>query len=97
MAAKAWRLPSRAVVRRPDLRAQAQFENNEPAPARPDRALDPQRSWDIHAGRDDADFLEALRPIPDAARHFQRGELEKLCSLEFPFKQLNARFKKLGL
>jgi len=25
------------------------------------------------------------------------GELEKLCSLEFHFKDVNRRFKKLGL
>jgi len=26
-----------------------------------------------------------------------KGELEKLCSLDFHFKEVNSRFKKLGL
>ena len=34
---------------------------------------------------------------PDAARHFKKDELEKLCSLDFHFKEVNSRFKKLGL
>ena len=50
-----------------------------------------------HAGRDDADFLEQLRAIPAVAKHFKTGELEKLCSLDFHFKEVNSRFKKLGL
>jgi hypothetical protein len=28
---------------------------------------------------------------------FKPGELEKLCSLNFHFKEVNNRFKKLGL
>ena len=31
------------------------------------------------------------------AKHFKAGELEKLCSLDFHFKEVNNRFKKLGL
>jgi hypothetical protein len=31
------------------------------------------------------------------AKHFKKGELEKLCSLEFHFKEVKNRFKKLGL
>jgi len=31
------------------------------------------------------------------AKHFKPGELEKLCSLDFHFKEVNNRFKKLGL
>ena len=34
---------------------------------------------------------------PDVAKHFKKGELEKLCSLDFHFKEVNNRFKKLGL
>ena len=30
-------------------------------------------------------------------QHFKAGELEKLCSLDFHFKEVNNRFKKLGL
>ena len=30
-------------------------------------------------------------------KHFKQGELEALCSLDFHFKEVNNRFKKLGL
>ena len=50
-----------------------------------------------HAGREDADFLEQLRSDPEIARHFKKGELEKLCTLDFHLKEVNHRFKKLGL
>jgi len=56
------------------------------------------KTWEVkHAGRDDADFLEVLKSDPDVAVHFKKGELEKLCSLDFHFKEVNNRFKKLGL
>ncbi len=56
------------------------------------------RTWAVkHAGRDDADFVEQLKADPAVAGHFQRGELEKLCSVDFHFKEVNARFRKLGL
>jgi adenylosuccinate lyase len=56
------------------------------------------KTWEVkHAGRDDADFLEVLKSDPDVAKHFQPGELERLCSLEFHFKEVDGRFKKLGL
>jgi adenylosuccinate lyase len=50
-----------------------------------------------HAGRDDADFLAQLQADPEVARHFKPGELEQLCSLEFHFKEVENRFKQLGL
>ena len=50
-----------------------------------------------HAGTEDADFLKQLRSDPEVAKHFAKGELEKLCSLDFHFKEVNNRFKKLGL
>ena len=50
-----------------------------------------------HAGRDDADFLRQLLGDPEVARHFKKGELEKLCSLDFHFKEVKNRFKKVGL
>jgi len=31
------------------------------------------------------------------AKYFKKGELEKLCSLDFHLKEVNNRFKKLGL
>ena len=56
------------------------------------------KTWEVkHAGRDDADFVEQLKADPAVAKHFKKGELEKLCSLDFHFKEVNSRFKKLGL
>jgi adenylosuccinate lyase len=56
------------------------------------------KTWEVkHAGRDDADFLDQLKSDPDVAKHFRKGELEQLCSLEFHFKEIENRFKMLGL
>jgi adenylosuccinate lyase len=56
------------------------------------------KTWEVkHAGRDDADFVEQLQADPAVAKYFKPGELEKLCSLDFHFKEVNNRFKKLGL
>jgi adenylosuccinate lyase len=56
------------------------------------------KTWEVkHAGRDDADFVAQLKSDPAVAKHFKKGELEKLCSLELHFKEVNSRFKKLGL
>jgi adenylosuccinate lyase len=56
------------------------------------------KTWETkHAGRDDADFLGQLKSDPAVARHFQPGELEKLCSIEFHLKEVENRFRKLGL
>ncbi len=56
------------------------------------------KTWKVkHAGRDDANFVEQLKADPAVAKHFKPGELEKLCSLDFHFKEVNNRFKKLGL
>jgi adenylosuccinate lyase len=56
------------------------------------------RTWEVkHAGRDDADFVQQLKSDPLVAKHFKNGELEKLCSLEFHLKEVETRFKKLGL
>jgi adenylosuccinate lyase len=55
-------------------------------------------TWAVkHAGRDDANFLDQLMADPNVAKHFKTGELEKLCSVEFHQKHINARFKLLGL
>ena len=50
-----------------------------------------------HAGRDDADFLVQLESDPDVRRHFAPGELRSLCSWEFHFKEVDNRFRQLGL
>src|SRR5208283_3421585 len=56
------------------------------------------QTWEVkHAGRDDADFVKQLRAEPAVAIHFKKGELEKLCSLDFHLKEVSNRFKKLGL
>ncbi len=56
------------------------------------------KTWETkHAGRDDANFLDVLKADPEVSKHFAKGELEKLCSLDFHFKEVKNRFKKLGL
>jgi adenylosuccinate lyase len=56
------------------------------------------KTWEVkHAGRDDANFVDQLKVDPEIARHFKQGELEKLCSLDFHFKEVKRRFKNLGL
>jgi adenylosuccinate lyase len=56
------------------------------------------KTWEVkHAGRDDANFVEVLKADPAVAKHFKKGELEKLCTLGFHFKEVKNRFKKLGL
>ena len=56
------------------------------------------KTWEVkHDGRDNADFLKQLQADSDVAKYFKKGELEKLCSLNFHFKEVKNRFKKLGL
>jgi adenylosuccinate lyase len=56
------------------------------------------KTWEVkHAGREDADFVEQLKADPAVAKNFKPGELEKLCTLDFHFKEVKNRFKKLGL
>ena len=56
------------------------------------------KTWEVkHAGRDDADFVEQLKATPEVAKHFKKGELEAICSLDFHFQEVNNRFKKVGL
>src|SRR5213594_4593505 len=56
------------------------------------------KTWEAkRAGAGDADFIEQLRGDPEVSKHFKPGELEKLCSLDFHFKEVKARFKTLGL
>ena len=50
-----------------------------------------------HAGATDADFKTQLLRDPEVARHLTRAELEKICHLDFHFKQVKARFAGLGL
>ncbi len=56
------------------------------------------KTWEAkHAGAPDADFLQQLQADPEVAKDFQKGELAKLCSLEFHFKEVKNHFRKLGL
>ena len=56
------------------------------------------KTWEVkHAGRDDADFVQVLARDPDVARHFRKGELQQLCSLDFHFKEVRNRFQQVGL
>jgi adenylosuccinate lyase len=48
-----------------------------------------------HAGRNDADFLSQLKSDPEVRKHFEDGELEKLCSLDFHFQHVNTRFENV--
>jgi adenylosuccinate lyase len=50
-----------------------------------------------HEGKSDADFKAQLLADPEVARHLSRAELDKLCSLEFHLRHVDARFRKLGL
>src|SRR5947209_4270599 len=55
------------------------------------------RTWAAkHDGRDDADFLRELQRDPDVAGHFKKGELEKICSLDFHLKEVKSRFRRVG-
>ncbi len=56
------------------------------------------KTWEAkHAGTAGADFKTQLLADPEVARHLSHAELEKLCDLDFHFKQVKSRFKKLGL
>ncbi len=56
------------------------------------------QTWQAkHAGQLDADFKAQLLADPELAKHLSRAELEDLCNLDFHFKQVHSRFKKLGL
>jgi adenylosuccinate lyase len=48
-----------------------------------------------HAGKAGANFLDQLRRDPEVSRHFAAGELEKLCSLEFHFKNVKSKFEQV--
>jgi adenylosuccinate lyase len=54
------------------------------------------QTWSAkHAGHDDADFLRQLQSDPEVSKHFGQGELEKLCSLDFHFQNVGAKFEKV--
>jgi len=56
------------------------------------------KTWEAkRAGAGDANFKKQLLSDPEVAKHFAKGELEQLCSLDFHLKQVEERFKQLGL
>jgi adenylosuccinate lyase len=48
-----------------------------------------------NAGRADADFLRQLQSDPEVRKHFASGELEALCSLDFHFQNVRAKFENV--
>jgi adenylosuccinate lyase len=56
------------------------------------------QTWQAkHAGAPDAHFQRQLLSDPEVAQHFEPGELEQLCSLDFHFKEVETKFKQLGI
>jgi adenylosuccinate lyase len=56
------------------------------------------KTWQAkHAGAPDADFKCQLLADPEVARHLNRAELDRLCTLDFHYRHIKQRFKKLGL
>jgi adenylosuccinate lyase len=56
------------------------------------------KTWEAkHAGDNDADFKAQLLADPDVAKYLSRAELDRLCHLDFHFRHVKGRFKKLGL
>jgi adenylosuccinate lyase len=56
------------------------------------------QTWEVkHAGREDADFLQELLKDPEIAKHLNQEELQVLCSLEFHFKEVDERLRRLGI
>jgi len=56
------------------------------------------KTWEAkHAGKPGADFKVQLLSDPEVAKLLSKEELDQLCSLDFHFKQVEPRFKALGL
>jgi adenylosuccinate lyase len=56
------------------------------------------KTWQAkHSGNAGADFKTQLLSDSEVAKHLSCVELDKLCNLDFHFKQVKSRFKKLGL
>ncbi len=50
-----------------------------------------------HAGNSQADFKTQLASDPEVTNLLSRQEIDKLCNLDFHFREVKTRFKKLGL
>ena len=56
------------------------------------------KTWDVkHQGRDDADFKVELLKAPGVTQYLSKEELEKLCHLDFHFRNVDMRFKMCGI
>lgn len=56
------------------------------------------KTWDVkHQGRDDADFKVELLKDPEVTQYLSKEELEKLCHLDFHFRNVDMRFKMCGI
>lgn len=56
------------------------------------------KTWEVkHAGRDDADFKVELLKDPEVAQYLNPQELEKICNLDFHFRNVEMRFQMCGL
>jgi adenylosuccinate lyase len=54
------------------------------------------QTWQAkHAGAEGADFLGQLQRDPAVKKYFEPGELEKLCSPEFHFRHVEAKFAQI--
>jgi adenylosuccinate lyase len=52
------------------------------------------KTWQAkHAGQTGADFKAQLLADPEVSKHFAPGELEKLCSVDFHFRNVKAKFE----
>jgi hypothetical protein len=56
------------------------------------------KTWETkHASERDADFKKQLLSDPEVAKLLTKKELEELCSPDFHFRGIKARFTELGL
>lgn len=56
------------------------------------------KTWDVkHQGRDDADFKNELLQDSEVAQYISREELEKICNVDFHFRNVDMRFKMCGI
>jgi adenylosuccinate lyase len=56
------------------------------------------KTWEAkHEGATGADFKTQLLSDPEVSKYLSKAELDKLCNLDFHYKQVKTRFKKVGL
>ncbi|HYE32543.1 MAG TPA: adenylosuccinate lyase, partial [Methylomirabilota bacterium] len=56
------------------------------------------KTWEAkHKGTPGADFKEQLLSDPDVAKLLTKEELDQLCSLDFHLKEVDNRFRQLGI